>query len=72
VPPALAAVVPDPGTRPTTPLLNIAQNTTLGTFVVFCTTALVNEPVTAVALVAILALALPADLPRKRTQSRAK
>lgn len=53
-------------------MLTIALVATLGTFVVFCTTTLVNEPVTAVALVVILALALLADLLGKRAQSRTK
>ena len=38
-------------------MLIIALIATLGTFVVFCTTTLVNEPATATALVVILALA---------------
>jgi amino acid transporter len=48
--------LPIQGTRPTTLLLIIALIAILGTFVVFCTATLVNEPVTAVALVVILAL----------------
>lgn len=42
---------------------------TLGTFVVFCTTTLVNEPATAVALVVILALAVLVDLLWKRSRT---
>ncbi|WP_120955061.1 APC family permease [Arthrobacter oryzae] len=53
-------------------VLIIALIATLGTFVVFCTTTLVNEPATAAALVVILALALITDLLWKRTRSRAK
>ena len=51
-------------------VLIIALITTLGTFVVFCTTTLVNEPVTAAALVLILILAVITDLLWKRTRSR--
>ena len=42
---------------------------TLGTFVVFCTTTLVNEPATAVALLVILALAVLVDLLWKRSRT---
>ena len=42
---------------------------TLGTFVVFCTTTLVNEPATAAALVVILALAVVVDLLWKRSRT---
>ncbi|AXJ10772.1 APC family permease [Arthrobacter sp. PM3] len=52
------------------PVLIIALVATLGTFVVFCTTTLVNEPATAAALVAILALALIVDLLWKRSRKR--
>jgi amino acid transporter len=52
-------------------ILIIALIATLGTFLVFCTTTLVNEPATAAALVVILALALITDLLWKRTRSRA-
>jgi amino acid transporter len=52
-------------------VLIIALIATLGTFVVFCTTTLVNEPATAAALVVILALALITDLLWKRARSRA-
>ncbi|MGY3317226.1 APC family permease [Arthrobacter sp. TE12232] len=52
-------------------MLIIALIATLGTFVVFCTTTLVNEPATAAALAVILALALITDLLWKRTRNRA-
>jgi hypothetical protein len=52
-------------------VLIVALAATLGTFLVFCTTTLVNEPATAAALVVILALALITDLLWKRTRSRA-
>ena len=42
---------------------------TLGTFVVFCTTTLVNEPATATALLVILALAVVVDLLWKRSRT---
>lgn len=42
---------------------------TLGTFVVFCTTTLVNEPATALALLVILALAVLVDLLWKRSRT---
>ncbi|GAA3863631.1 APC family permease [Leifsonia kafniensis] len=51
-------------------MLVIALIATLGTFVVFCTTTLVNEPKTTFALLVILALALIADLLWKRTRTR--
>ncbi|MFF2031294.1 APC family permease [Arthrobacter sp. NPDC058192] len=51
-------------------VLIIALIATLGTFVVFCTTTLVNEPATAAALVLILALAVIVDLLWKRALSR--
>ena len=47
-------------------ILVVAVATTLVTFVVFCSTTLVNEPATAVALVAILVLAVILDLAWKR------
>ncbi len=52
-------------------MLIIALIATLGTFLVFCTTTLVNEPATAAALVFILALALITDLLWKRARNRA-
>ena len=51
-------------------VLVIALVATLGTLVVFCTTTLVNEPVTALALVVILALAVIVDLTWKHTKAR--
>ncbi|GAA4378586.1 APC family permease [Agromyces bauzanensis] len=51
-------------------VLIIALVATLGTFVVFVTTTLVNEPATAVALVAILVLAIVIDLVWKRVRAR--
>ncbi|WP_448808418.1 APC family permease [Agromyces bauzanensis] len=47
-------------------VLSIALVATLGTFVVFVTTTLVNEPGTAIALVAIVVLAVVVDLVWKR------
>src|SRR6478735_5468277 len=52
-------------------MLIIALIATMGTFLVFCTTTLVNEPATAAALVVILALALITDLLWKRARNRA-
>ena len=49
-------------------VLIIALVATLGTFVVFVTTTLVNEPATAIALVAILVLAFVVDLVWKRVR----
>jgi hypothetical protein len=43
---------------------------TLGTFVVFVTTTLVNEPATAIALVVILVLAITVDVIWKRVRAR--
>jgi amino acid transporter len=43
-------------------ILTVAVVSTLGTFLVFCTTTLVDEPATAVALVVIVVLAIAADL----------
>ena len=51
-------------------MLILALIATLGTFVVFCTTTLVNEPATTAALLIILALALIIDLLWKRTRNR--
>ncbi|KQX08002.1 MULTISPECIES: APC family permease [unclassified Leifsonia] len=50
-------------------VLIVALIATLGTFIVFCTTTLVNEPATAIALVAILVLAVLVDLIWKRIRS---
>jgi len=50
-------------------VLIIALVATLGTFVVFCTTTLVGEPATAIALVVILALAVTFDLVWKRVRA---
>lgn len=50
-------------------VLVIALIATLGTFVVFCTTTLVNEPATAIALLAIVVLAVVVDLVWKSTIS---
>ncbi len=47
-------------------VLAIALLATLGTLIIFCTTTLVNEPTTAVALVVIVVLAVAADLLWKR------
>jgi hypothetical protein len=47
-------------------VLVVALLTTVVTFVVFCTTTLVDEPATATALVVILALAVLMDLGWKR------
>ena len=49
-------------------VLIIALVATLGTFVVFVTTTLVDEPATAVALVAIIGLAVVVDLVWKRVR----
>jgi amino acid transporter len=49
-------------------VLIVALVATLGTFVVFVTTTLVNEPATAVALVAIVVLALVVDFVWKRVR----
>jgi len=51
-------------------VLAVAVVSTLGTFLVFCTTTLVNEPGTAVALVVIVALAIVADLLWTRSRGR--
>jgi len=47
-------------------VLVIALIATLGTLIIFCTTTLVNEPATAIALVVIVALAITVDLLWKR------
>src|SRR3954468_5872276 len=51
-------------------VLAVAVVSTLGTLLVFCTTTLVNEPGTAVALVVIVALAIVADLLWTRSRRR--
>jgi amino acid transporter len=51
-------------------VLVVAVVSTLGTFLVFCTTTLVNEPGTAIALVVIVALAIVADLLWTRSRGR--
>ncbi|MCD5345035.1 APC family permease [Agromyces sp. H3Y2-19a] len=51
-------------------VLVIALVATLGTFVVFCTTTLVNEPATAIALVAIIVLATVVDFAWKAAAER--
>jgi amino acid transporter len=51
-------------------VLIVALVATLGTFVVFCTTTLVNEPATAIALLAIIALAVTIDLVWQRMRAR--
>jgi hypothetical protein len=43
---------------------------TLGTFVVFCTTTLIDEPATAIALIAIIALAVILDFGWKAAAKR--
>ncbi len=45
---------------------------TLGTFVIFCTTTLVTEPATALALVLIIALAVVVDFAWKAARGRRK
>jgi amino acid transporter len=50
-------------------VLVIALIATLGTLIVFCTTTLVNEPATAVALVVIIVLAVLADVFWKRSRT---
>ena len=52
-------------------ILIVALVATLGTFVVFTTTTLVNEPRTAIALVVILVAAITLDLVWKRVRDRA-
>jgi len=49
-------------------VLVIALIATLGTLIIFCTTTLVNEPATAIALMVIVALAVAIDLLWKRTR----
>jgi amino acid transporter len=51
-------------------VLIVALVATLGTFVVFVTTTLVNEPATAIALVVILVLAITVDVIWKRVRAR--
>jgi amino acid transporter len=51
-------------------VLVIGLVATLGTFVVFCTTTLVNEPATAIALVAIIVLAIVVDFGWKAAARR--
>ena len=53
-------------------VLIVALITTLGTFVVFCTTTLVDEPATAIALVVIIALAITIDRVWKRVRAARK
>ena len=50
-------------------VLAIGLIATLGTLIVFCTTTLVNEPATAIALVVIIALAVLVDLLWKRMRT---
>ncbi|WP_431279424.1 APC family permease [Leifsonia poae] len=51
-------------------VLVIGLIATLGTFIVFCTTTLVNEPTTAIALVVIIALAVVVDFGWKAAARR--
>lgn len=51
-------------------ILVITLIATFGTFVVFCTTTLVSEPITAITLIVILSLALAIDLIWKRARTR--
>jgi amino acid transporter len=51
-------------------VLIIGLITTAGTFIIFCTTTLVNEPRTVVALVAIIGLAILIDVVWKRVARR--
>lgn len=51
-------------------MLVLALVTTLGTFVVFCTTTLADEPATAVALVVVVTLSTVADLAWKWARDR--
>jgi amino acid transporter len=53
-------------------ILVIALVATLGTLVVFCTTTLVNEPQTALALIVIVALSIIIDLVWKRIAAKRK
>ncbi|MGW9629426.1 APC family permease [Agromyces sp. NPDC055520] len=53
-------------------VLVIALIATLGTFIIFCTTTLVDEPATAYALVAIIVLAIAVDVIWKAAARRAK
>ena len=52
-------------------VLVIALIATLGTLIVFCTTTLVNEPATALALLVVVALSVIVDLLWKRSRDRA-
>ncbi|MEV7610421.1 APC family permease [Microbacterium sp. NPDC089320] len=51
-------------------ILVIGLIATLGTFIVFCTTTLVNEPATAIALVAIVVIAVLVDISWKAAARR--
>lgn len=51
-------------------VLVIGLIATLGTFIVFCTTTLVNEPATAIALVAIVVIAVLVDISWKAAARR--
>ena len=53
-------------------LLIVGLVATLGTFVVFCTTTLVSEPATALALLVIIALAVVIDVVWKASARRSK
>jgi len=58
-------------TRASVIVLVVGLIATLGTFVIFCTTTLVDEPATAIALVAIIALAVVIDFSWKASARRA-
>ena len=51
-------------------ILVIALVATLGTLIVFCTTTLVNEPATALALLAVVALSIIVDFAWKSAAAR--
>ncbi|KQZ11144.1 amino acid permease [Agromyces fucosus] len=53
-------------------MLVIALVATLGTFIIFCTTTLVDEPTTALALVGIIVLAVAVDFTWKAAARRSK
>ena len=53
-------------------VLVVALIATLGTFIIFCTTTLVDEPATALALVGIIVLAIAVDFAWKAAARRAK
>jgi amino acid transporter len=53
-------------------VLVVALIATLGTFIIFCTTTLVDEPATALALVGIIVLAIAVDFGWKAAARRAK